>query len=84
MSKGYRPPAIKNAPQEGEVYRHYKGDLYKVIGLAIHSNDDVWMVVYEPLYENADAQLFTLPVTDWLKIMDWGEKQVERFTLVTS
>ena len=82
MTKGYTPTQPENPPKKGEVYKHYKGDSYEIIGMAIHSNEDVWMVVYKPLYENADAELFTRPLTDWRNIVEWDGKEVERFSLV--
>ncbi len=74
------PPV--DPPHTGEVYRHYKGDSYEVIGLAIHSNDDIWMVVYKPLYENADAEMFTRPLAEWRSEMEWEGKTVQRFSLI--
>lgn len=71
-----------DAPKEGEVYRHYKGDSYKVMMLALHSNDDEWMVVYAPLYENPDAPLFTRPLRQWHEKVLWEGKERERFSLV--
>lgn len=48
--------------------------------LALHSNDDEWMVVYEPLYENPDAAFFTRPLREWNEEVEWqGERRV-RFT----
>jgi hypothetical protein len=32
------------------VYRHYKGPLYEVLGLARHSETEEWLVVYRTLY----------------------------------
>ena len=32
------------------VYRHYKGNLYEVIGFAIHSETLEYMVIYKALY----------------------------------
>ena len=74
------PPLPADAPQKGEKYRHYKGDLYRVILLAEHSNDDEWMVVYEPMYENPDAPYFTRPLREWGEMVEWEGKMMRRFT----
>jgi hypothetical protein len=80
MTRGVAvPPLPDNAPQPGEKYRHYKGDLYKIVLLAEHSNDDEWMVVYEPQYENPDTPYFTRPLKDWLEIVEWNGESVTRF-----
>lgn len=77
--KGTVVPLPEDAPQAGETYRHYKGDLYRVKFLALHSNDDEWMVVYEPLYANPDAPFFTRPLREWGEIVEWEGERVERF-----
>jgi hypothetical protein len=74
------PPLPAAAPQKGEAYRHYKGDLYRVVLLAEHSNDDEWMVVYEAMYENPDAPFFTRPLREWGEEVEWEGKTVRRFT----
>lgn len=80
--RGNAIPLPENAPKEGEVYKHYKGDSYRVKALALHSNDDEWMVVYEPLYENSDAPLFTRPLREWNEDVLWNGQKVKRFMLV--
>ena len=35
---------------EAGLYRHYKGNLYKVMMTARHSETEEWMVVYKALY----------------------------------
>jgi hypothetical protein len=82
MTKGYTPPLLGLSPEKGEKYKHYKGDTYEVVGLAIHSNDDIWMVVYKPLYEGGDADLFTRPLEEWFSPLEWEGNTVERFTLI--
>lgn len=80
MSKGdLVPPLLSNAPKAGEVYRHYKGDLYKVVLLAEHSNNNEWMVVYEPMYKNPDAPYFTRPLSEWHQVVEWEGTTVVRF-----
>lgn len=42
--KGNIVPLPTDAPKIGEKYCHYKGDRYEVVLLALHSNDEEWMV----------------------------------------
>jgi hypothetical protein len=69
-----------DAPQIGEKFRHYKGDHYEVVSLALHSNDDEWMVVYKPLYENPSAPLFTRPLHEWGERVELDGVFMKRFT----
>lgn len=80
--KGNVIPLPANAPKVGETYLHYKGDRYQIVALALHSNDEQWMVVYKPLYENPDALLFTRPLREWTEEVQWPvqlEHTVTRF-----
>ncbi len=81
--KGTSVPLPEDAPKGGETYRHYKGDKYRIKLLALHSNDDEWMVVYEPLYENPDALFFTRPLREWHAVVEWEGKKTARFTFVS-
>ena len=36
----------------GHTYRHFKGNLYKVIGIATHTETEEKMVVYQAQYGN--------------------------------
>lgn len=77
------PPVPQDVPKAGEVYRHYKSpDQYKVVGLALDTTSDSWVVVYEPLYEQPVAKLFTRPLNEWRQVVEWQGKQVERFAKV--
>jgi hypothetical protein len=81
MSKPDLPPIPSDAPKPGEVYQHYKGDNYKVVDVALHS-DDTWSVVYEPMYEGAVAKYFTRPLKEWSEVVEWEGRQVRRFTKI--
>lgn len=69
--KGNIIPLPNDAPKVGETYQHYKGDFYEVVALALHSNDEEWMVVYKPLYDCPDADLFTRPLREWSEKVEW-------------
>lgn len=53
---------------ETGIYKHYKGQLYQVLGVATHSETEEAMVVYQCLYGNYDLwvrplSMFTETVT---------------------
>lgn len=42
----------------GKVYRHFKGNYYFVENRALDSETKEWMVVYKPLYDRNDSQIW--------------------------
>ncbi len=80
--KGTIIPLPPDAPKPGEKFRHYKGDHYEVVLLALHSNDDEWMVVYKPLYENPIAPYFTRPLRECAEHVEWEGVLIKRFTRI--
>ncbi len=63
----------------GGIYRHYKGKLYKVVGVAKHSETVEEMVVYEALYD--DGGLWVRPKEMFLENVVINGNIVERFKL---
>lgn len=60
----------------GREYRHFKGNMYKVVGFAKHSETMEDMVVYESLRNNT---LWVRPISMWNEVVD--DKGTLRFTL---
>jgi hypothetical protein len=81
MSHQPVPEVPAGAPQAGEQYCHYKGDPYKVLGIALDSKE-AWVVVYEPMYENPAAPMFTRPASEWHEVVEWEGKKVARFSKI--
>jgi hypothetical protein len=55
------------------IYKHYKGGLYQVLGVAAHSETDERMVVYVSL-TGADLpgpRLRVRPLSLWVDFVDW-------------
>lgn len=69
--------------QIGGMYRHYKkGTLYKVIGVAKHSETLEDMVVYEAQYDNPN-KLWVRPLGMFLENVELNGEKVPRFAKVS-
>ena len=64
----------------GGKYRHYKGNLYEVIGVARHSETLEEMVVYRALY--GEGGLWVRPLGMFLENVTIDGKSVPRFAYV--
>ena len=62
------------------IYRHYKNNLYQVIGVARHSETEEEHVVYRPLY--GDRGLWIRPSAMFDETIEIDGNQVKRFALV--
>lgn len=63
-----------------DIYKHYKGNFYKVLYLAKHSEISEILVIYMALYEN--QEIWARPLSMWNEIVDFNEKKVKRFELI--
>lgn len=68
----------------GQIYRHFKGNLYKVIGIATDSETEEKVVVYEAQY--GTKELYVRPYSMFIEKLDTEKypnaKQEYRFELV--
>lgn len=65
---------------EGKIYKHYKGNLYKVLCIANHSENLEKMVVYQALYGN--GEIWVRPLSMWEEIVEVEGMNVPRFEQV--
>ena len=63
------------------LYKHYKGKLYRVIGVARHSEDLEELVVYQALYN--DYGLWTRPKKMFLENIEYEGKTLPRFEFIS-
>ena len=61
-------------------YRHYKGNLYEVLGVARHSETDEEFVVYRALY--GTGGLWIRPKAMFLEMVEKDGKRIPRFAYV--
>ncbi|MEK9157337.1 MAG: DUF1653 domain-containing protein [Patescibacteria group bacterium] len=64
-----------------DIYRHYKGGLYRVLSEALHTDDESEMIIYESLQ---DGRRWARPKAEFFGNVDTSDGMVSRFTLKTS
>ena len=67
-------------PRQGEIYRHFKGNLYQIVALAIHTETEETMVVYQALY--GEFKHYTRPLKMFMEKVEVDDSIVNRFELV--
>ena len=68
---------MEKNPQPG-VYRHYKGRIYRLCGLAQHSETLEMMAVYHP--EGNPDDLWVRPLAMWSELVEKDGVLIPRFT----
>jgi len=66
-------------PRPG-IYRHFKGNLYKLVAVARHSETLEEMVVYQALY--GDGGLWVRPLGMWSELVEQDGQRVPRFAWI--
>jgi hypothetical protein len=65
---------------ENGIYKHYKGNLYEVLGVARHSETEEQHVVYKTLY--GDYSMWIRPLEMFVEQIEVDGEQVARFAFV--
>lgn len=68
-----------NEPQEG-LYRHYKGQSYRVLCVAQHSETEEKLVVYQALY--GERGYWVRPLEMFVESVEVGGEQQPRFAQI--
>lgn len=64
-----------------KYYRHFKGNVYRLVGIARDSETLEEMVVYQAMY--GDGQLWVRPKAMFFGTVDRDGKVMERFTEIS-
>lgn len=73
---------MMKTPEPGNIYKHYKGQRYKILIVAKSTENLEWLVVYEALYENSEGQFWVRPLAMFQETVLLAGKAVPRFQLI--
>ncbi|MCL2850757.1 MAG: DUF1653 domain-containing protein [Firmicutes bacterium] len=61
------------------IYRHFKGGIYRVVGMAIHSETQEEMVLYQA---SSNGLMYVRPIRMWNEIVERGGETFRRFEFI--
>lgn len=64
------------------IYEHYKGNRYRVLGVAKHSETHEELVVYEALYKHDLSSLWVRPLSMFMESVEIEGQARPRFVFI--
>ncbi|MBR6719789.1 MAG: DUF1653 domain-containing protein [Clostridia bacterium] len=62
------------------IYKHFKGNMYEVLGMALHSETVEEMVIYKALY--GEGNTWVRPASMWDEEVEYEGRKVKRFEFI--
>lgn len=81
--ENYNEDLLRQVPKVGEVYRHFKGGEYIVVGLARCTETKRIRVMYRNTHEPTWKLPWDRSLTNWLEPVKVNGVQVSRFKLIS-
>ncbi|MBR2950266.1 MAG: DUF1653 domain-containing protein [Lachnospiraceae bacterium] len=68
---------MNQIPRPGEIYQHFKGNLYRIVAIAEHTESAQQLVVYQALYGN--YQVYARPLEMFMQKVDRSKYPLDQY-----
>ena len=71
---------MENEIKVGDIYKHFKGNVYKIIAIAKHTETEEELIIYQQV--DQPQKVWARPISMFIDIIEKNNNKFSRFTKI--